>query len=45
MKFHPSQNTVDVLTYSPFLNSYMTDDPNQFTIYYSNPQLGALQGP
>ena len=44
MKFHPSQNTIDVLTYSPFLNSYMTDDPNQFTIYYNNPQLGGNSG-
>jgi hypothetical protein len=44
MKFHPSQNTVDVLTYSPFLDSYMTDGSNQFTIYYNNPQLGGNSG-
>ena len=44
MKFHPSQNTVDVLTYSPFLDSYMTDGSNQFTIYYNNPQLGGTSG-
>ena len=44
MKFHPSQNTVDVLTYSPFLNSYKTDAGNQFTIYYNNPQLGGNSG-
>jgi hypothetical protein len=32
MKFHPSSDTIDVLTYSPYLNSYLTDSGNQFTI-------------
>jgi hypothetical protein len=32
MKFHPSTDTIDVLTYSPYLNSYLTDSGNQFTI-------------
>lgn len=32
MKFHPSTDTIDVLTYSPYLNSYRTDSANQFTI-------------
>jgi hypothetical protein len=34
---HPSSNTIDVQTYSPFLNSYMTDSDNQFTLNYHNP--------
>jgi hypothetical protein len=41
LKFHPSQNTIDVLTYSPFLNSYQTDAANQFTVYYQTPMLSA----
>jgi hypothetical protein len=32
MTFHPSTNTIDVKTYSPFLNAYMTDAENQFTL-------------
>jgi hypothetical protein len=32
MTFHPSANTIDVKTYSPFLNAYMTDAENQFTL-------------
>ena len=32
MKFHPSSDTIDVLTYSPYLNIYLTDPGNQFTI-------------
>jgi hypothetical protein len=32
MKFHPSSDTIDVLTYSPYLNSSLTDSGNQFTI-------------
>jgi hypothetical protein len=44
MKFHPSQNTIDVLTYSPFLDQYMTDPANQFTIYYNDPKLPANSG-
>jgi hypothetical protein len=30
--FHPSTNTIDVKTYSPYLNQYMTDSENQFTM-------------
>jgi hypothetical protein len=36
MKFHPSSDTIDVLTYSPYLNSYLTDSGNQFTIPWHN---------
>jgi hypothetical protein len=32
MTFHPSTNTIDVKTYSPYLNQYVTDSENQFTI-------------
>ena len=36
MKFHPSSDTIDVLTYSPYLNSFLTDAGNQFTIPWHN---------
>jgi hypothetical protein len=32
MKFHPSSDTIDVSTYSPYVNSFLTDATNQFTI-------------
>ena len=32
MRFHPSSDTIDVSTYSPYLNSFLTDPTNQFTI-------------
>ena len=32
MRFHPSSDTIDVSTYSPYLNSFLTDATNQFTI-------------
>ena len=32
MKFHPSTDTIDVSTYSPYLNAFLTDTNNQFTI-------------
>ena len=34
---HPNANTIEVKTYSPFLNSFMTDPDNQFTVNYHNP--------
>jgi hypothetical protein len=34
---HPASNTIDVQTYSPFLNSYMKDSDNQFMLNYHNP--------
>jgi hypothetical protein len=36
MKFHPSTDTIDVLTYSPYLNSYLSDAGNQFTTPWHN---------
>ncbi len=36
MKFHSSTDRIDVLTYSPFLNSYITDSANQFTVPWHN---------
>jgi hypothetical protein len=36
MKFHPSTDTIGVVTYSPYLNSYLTDSGNQFTIPWHN---------
>ena len=35
--FHPDANTISVQTYSPYLDSYMTDRDNQFTVNYHNP--------
>ena len=32
MTFHSSTDTISVTTYSPYLNSYLTDSTNQFTI-------------
>jgi hypothetical protein len=34
MKFRPSNNTIEVKTYSPWLNQYETDTNSQFTINY-----------
>src|SRR5205814_5090297 len=31
MSFHPSLGTVQVQSYSPYLNNYLTDAANQFT--------------
>ena len=46
--FHPNSNTISVQTYSPFLNAYMTDSANQFTVNYHNPGfntgLGKITG-
>ncbi|ABF42328.1 metallophosphoesterase [Candidatus Koribacter versatilis Ellin345] len=44
MTFHPASNTIDVKTYSPFLNSYMTDARNQFTIPWRAPRTFARSG-
>jgi hypothetical protein len=34
LKFSPSQNTISVSTYSPTLNSYLTDSNNQFAVQW-----------
>jgi hypothetical protein len=39
LTFHPGSNTVDVKTYSPYLNSYKTDSKNQFTIFWHKPNV------
>jgi hypothetical protein len=48
MKISPSLNRVSVTTYSPYLDSFKTDDHNQFTVPYHNPGVstapGALSG-
>jgi hypothetical protein len=34
MTFHVAQNTIEVKTYSPWLNQYKTDGENQFTLVW-----------
>src|SRR6266852_5893350 len=34
LKFRPSLNTIEVTTYSPYLNAYLTDPNNQFTLQW-----------
>ena len=34
LKFYPNLDRIDVTTYSPYLNSYLTDTGNQFSINY-----------
>src|SRR5438067_1847110 len=41
MKFRPSLNRIEVQTYSPYLNKYLTDSKNNFNVYYKNPGIGA----
>lgn len=36
MQFSPSTNTIQVKTYSPYLNTYLTDAANQFTLKWHN---------
>jgi hypothetical protein len=36
MTFHPVTNSISVQTYSPYLNQYITDSTNQFTLIYHN---------
>jgi hypothetical protein len=45
----PSADQIVVKTYSPYLNSYLTDDHNQFTMTYKNngsvtPAMGQISG-
>ncbi|MCP2324275.1 hypothetical protein HDA40_002782 [Hamadaea flava] len=37
MTFNPTANTLDVKTYSPYLNTYKTDAANQFVLSNINP--------
>ena len=43
LKFHPATNKVDVLSYSPTLDKYLSDSDNQFTLdlhYAGSPGTG-----
>jgi hypothetical protein len=44
MKISPTLNRVSVTTYSPYLNSFLTDDHNQFTVPYHNPGTSSAVG-
>jgi hypothetical protein len=44
MRISPSQNRVSVTTYSPYLNTFKTDDHNQFTVPYHNPGISTAAG-
>lgn len=40
MRVAPSLNRIEVSTYSPYLNAWLTDPENQFTLKYSHDTLG-----
>jgi predicted MPP superfamily phosphohydrolase len=44
LKISPSLNRVSVTTYSPFLDNFLTDDHNQFTVPYHNPGVSTAAG-
>jgi Calcineurin-like phosphoesterase/Carboxypeptidase regulatory-like domain len=44
LKISLSLNRINVITYSPYLNSFLTDDHNQFTVPYHNPGVSTLAG-
>ncbi|MCU1219788.1 MAG: metallophosphoesterase [Candidatus Angelobacter sp.] len=44
MRISPSLNRVSVTTYSPYLNSFKTDDHNQFTVPYRNSGVSTAAG-
>ena len=44
MRISPSLNRVSVTSYSPYLDSFMTDDHNQFTVPYHNPGVSNAAG-
>jgi hypothetical protein len=44
LRISPSLNRVSVTTYSPYLNSFKTDDHNQFTVPYHNPGVSTAAG-
>jgi len=44
MRISPSLNRVSVTSYSPYLDSFMTDDHNQFTVPYHNPGVSTVSG-
>ena len=44
LTFHPSTDTIDVQTYSPYLDQYLTDANNQFTINWHRPATSPSKG-
>ncbi|HZS29415.1 MAG TPA: carboxypeptidase regulatory-like domain-containing protein [Candidatus Angelobacter sp.] len=44
IRISPSLNRVSVSTYSPFLDSFLTDDHNQFVVPYHNPGISTAPG-
>ncbi len=44
LTFHPASDTVDVKTFSPYLNLYKTDSGNQFTVNWHAPAITATSG-
>jgi hypothetical protein len=44
LKVSRSLNQISVSTYSPYLNSYKTDDHNQFTVPYTADGSGSVSG-
>jgi hypothetical protein len=44
IKISPSMNRVSVSTYSPYLDSFKTDDHNQFVVPYRNPGVSTAPG-
>jgi hypothetical protein len=44
MRISPSLNRVSVTSYSPYLDSFLTDDHNQFTVPYRNPGVSTAAG-
>lgn len=44
MRISPSLNRVSVTSYSPYLDSFLTDDHNQFTVPYHNPGISNAAG-
>jgi predicted MPP superfamily phosphohydrolase len=44
MRISPSLNRVSVTSYSPYLDSFKTDDHNQFILPYHNPGVSTASG-
>src|ERR1700704_5888898 len=44
LRISPSLNRVSVTSYSPYLDSFKTDDHNQFTVPYRNPGVSTVAG-
>lgn len=44
MKFVPSENTIYVTTYSPYLDNYRTNSDSQFQLYYPMNETAATGG-